>query len=192
MQGLTPGSRKPVPTRREPPYFTGCIILHCMVNELKRETSAMKRKAAVFALCATLCALLCLPDVSRAFKQADLDKLRKTKKCQWCDLGKANLKGAKLSGADLSGSNLSGAILTGADLSKADLSSTYLRNANLSGANLTDAYLNGANLTGANLTDADLSDAELSGTIWTNGDKCLKGSVKKCKTLDLTGAEQHE
>jgi hypothetical protein len=177
---------------RGPLFLLVALSAGSMVNESKKreEKSVMRRETAVLALCAVLCALLCLPDFARAFKPADLDKLSKTKKCQWCDLGNADLKGAKLSGADLSGSNLSGAILTGADLSKADLSTTYLRNANLSGANLTDAYLNGANLTGANLTNADLSDAELSGAIWTNGEKCLKGSVEKCKTLDLTGAEE--
>ena len=150
----------------------------------------MRKEAVVLVLCVILFPFLCLPDAARAFKQADLDKLRNTKSCQWCDLGKANLAGAKLSGADLSGSNLSGAILSGADLSKADLSSAYMREANLSGANLTDAYLNDANMTGANLANADLTDANLSGAIWTDGKKCLKGSVEKCKTLNLLGAEE--
>jgi len=57
---------------------------------------------------------------------------------------RADLTGARLTGADLSGADLTGARLTGADLS---------------GARLTDARLTDADLTGARLTGADLTRA---------------------------------
>jgi len=153
-------------------------------------THAEKARGGILILCAVLYIVFWPPAAGFAFKPGDLDKLMKTGSCQWCDLGSADLTGAKLAGADLSGANLSGARLKGADLSKADLSSAYMRNADLSGAKLTDAYLNDANLTGANLADADLTDAELSGALWTNGRKCQKGSVKECKIKDLLGADE--
>ena len=46
-----------------------------------------------------------------AFKQADLDKLLRTKICQKCDLQKAQLKGANLERANLEYSDLKGANL---------------------------------------------------------------------------------
>ena len=145
---------------------------------------SVKKGGLIFLI--LLCGLM-WSGPSLAFKPYDVEKVRSTGSCQWCDLSHADLKGAKLSGADLSGSNLSGAKLSGADLSKANLSSTYLRDANLGGANLTDAYLGNANLKGANVTDADLSDAVLSGATWTNGSKCDRDSFGECKTPNLLG-----
>ena len=72
----------------------------------------------------------------------------------WADLSEANLSGADLSRADLSGAELSRAALSGADLSRADLSGTKLLWADLSGAELLGADLLGAKLSGADLSGA--------------------------------------
>ena len=90
------------------------------------------------------------------------------------NLGRANLRGARLIDANLSGArldraNLSGARssranLSGARLSRANLSGTMLEYAKLSGARLVRANLSGANLAHANLSGARLDRANLSGT----------------------------
>lgn len=67
--------------------------------------------------------------------------------------------------ANLEGTNLEGARLGGA---------------NLEGANLQRANLQDAILEGANLQRAELEGANLQGAIWTNGKRCLPGSIGKC------------
>ena len=123
-----------------------------------------------------------------AYKESDLQKLLKTKKCVKCDLSKADLSFANLSEANLNyadlrranlkyavlpranlasanlyGTNLQKAVLALANLSEADLRDADLRDANLYGANLSGANLSGANLSGANLTKANLKNADLTG-----------------------------
>ena len=66
--------------------------------------------------------------------------------------GRANLRGA-----DLTGANLTGANLRDADLGRANLRGANLGRANLRGANLRDADLRGANL-GGYLWEQYLSD----------------------------------
>ena len=83
---------------------------------------------------------------------------------------KANLSGAKLSGADLYMANLSGAYLSGANLSVADLSGANLAKADLSKADLSGANLSVADLSGADLSKADLSKANLSGANLSGAD----------------------
>jgi uncharacterized protein YjbI with pentapeptide repeats len=147
----------------------------------------VKRKGLVACFFAFLLwSLPCGP--SHAFKQADVDKLIKTRACQWCDLGGVELSGAKLSHADVSGANLSKAKLSGADLSGADLSGAYLRDADLSGADLTDTYLRDANLTGANLSGTNLPGADLTDAVWTDGSKCHWNSIGSCRVPNLLGA----
>jgi uncharacterized protein YjbI with pentapeptide repeats len=70
------------------------------------------------------------------------------------DLSRADLRGARLSGADLSGADLSGARLSEADLSGADLSGAHLRGADLTGADLTGAHLHATSFGNTNLSDA--------------------------------------
>ena len=103
-----------------------------------------------------------------------VQQLLSTKQCQSCDLSRAglvlarltganlnqaNLAGASLSQAVLSGANLSGANLAGASLYGADLSGSNLAGADLSGADLRGAFLSGADLTGARMTNAALQGA---------------------------------
>ena len=152
----------------------------------------MKRKHGVVFLWVTLSSLYLIPGASYGFNQADLDKLLETKKCQWCDLGAADLSGAQLSGADVSGANLYGTNLSKANLSGANLSSTYLHSADLSQANLSNASLREANLNGAILSNANLTGVDLSDAIWTNGSKCDKGSINQCSVPDLLGAYEDE
>ena len=56
-----------------------------------------------------------------AYDESDLETLKKTKKCENCDLSNANLSKLDLSSAMLSGSNLSSANLTNVNFFKADL-----------------------------------------------------------------------
>ncbi len=93
-------------------------------------------------------------------------------------IARADLSGARLTGAVLSRANLSGARLgetnlTGARLGETNLTGAELGAANLSGAqltlaNLTEARLHEANLSGANLYLADLAHARLYGTNLTD------------------------
>ena len=75
------------------------------------------------------------------------------------DLTNANLVSANLSRADLTGANLQGANLSGAALHGANLSGADLRGANLAGTDLREAYLYGANLDGVDLTSTYLQGA---------------------------------
>ena len=148
----------------------------------------MKTKKTFLCFCAILLFSLTLSGVSSGFNEKDVEKLRKTKECQWCALNGANLTGASLAHGDLSGANLSEAKLVGADLTGTDLSSAYLKRADLTDAKLSDAYFKGANLTGAKLDGADLTGADFSGAIWTDGTKCHSNSYGKCLVPNLLGA----
>jgi uncharacterized protein YjbI with pentapeptide repeats len=100
---------------------------------------------------------LCLPAQAENFEHTQ--KLLSTKQCQNCDLTRAGLVFAQLSGANLSQANL-----MGANLSQANLMGANLAGANLVGASLNGANLSGAKLTGANLSSVDLRNAYLVGT----------------------------
>ena len=76
--------------------------------------------------------------------------------------GRANLKGADLSGYDLRGINLSGATMIGVNLANADMSGSNFTAADFTGANLKGANLANARLRRAVLKDADVSDANLT------------------------------
>ena len=117
------------------------------------------------------------------------------------------LDGAHLGGLNLSGATLYSASLTAADLRKvklehgdlsyaalsiAKLEDADLRGAVLTGAKLRQAKLNNAHLDNADLSYADLTGADLSGVkmhntklgnaIWTDGRRCLPGSVDVCQS----------
>ena len=123
---------------------------------------------------------------------------------------KVNWSNCVLDGAHLGGVNLSGATLYSASLAAADLRQVKLEHGNLSyaalsianledadlreavltGAKLRQAKLNNAHLENADLSYADLTGADLSGVrmhntklgnaIWTDGSRCLPGSIDKC------------
>jgi len=95
-----------------------------------------------------------------AFNPADLQTLKNTNICVDCDLSGADLTGVDLQTANLSGANLSGA--------------------NLSGANLSNAWLIDANLSKAKITKAIFDGATLDGAVWTDGKKCVDGSMGEC------------
>ena len=59
-----------------------------------------------------------------AFSESDLEKLKATESCKFCDLTGANLNQTILRGAQLEGADLTGANLTGANLTRADLTGT--------------------------------------------------------------------
>lgn len=70
----------------------------------------MLKSKTVFTICITL--LFTVASPLFAFDEDDLQKLRKTNKCERCDLSDAHLPGANLRGANLEGANLSGATWT--------------------------------------------------------------------------------
>ena len=110
------------------------------------------------------------------------------------DLSKADLFGAKLSGAMIQRSNLLEADLNAADMSESWLGGTNLSGAFLELANLSRAKLSGANLSKAilwkaNLSGAHLQNANLSGASFVEAD--LSNSLLSEADLseaDLTGA----
>lgn len=107
------------------------------------------------------------------------------------DLSGAILNSTNLQGANLFGSKFIKADLSYADLSNSNLSFTDFQQARLKGANLRATDLSKANLANADLSYADLQDSKLvdavyananfSNAIWTDGRKCLAGSVGVCR-----------
>ena len=67
------------------------------------------------------------------------------------------------------------------DLYKAPLAGANLTGANLAGANLTKADLQNATLYRANLSGATFKKANLDGAIWMDGTVCQKGSLGYCR-----------
>ena len=107
----------------------------------------------------------------------------------------ANLSGAKLYSASMTAASLVNGSLNGSNLSYASLSIANLRGADLRGAimvgaRLREAKLNNARLEGADLAYADLTGADITGVrlkntkfdnaIWTDGKRCLPGSIDTC------------
>ncbi len=106
--------------------------------------------------------------IAKAENLEHTQQLLTTHECPRCDLNKAGLVYAELTGSNLSGSslvqaNLSHADLSGADLSQVNLTGAVLFGADLSGANLSGANLQGADLRSAILTNANLTDARIDG-----------------------------
>ena len=121
------------------------------------------------------------------------------------NLEQANLQGANLQGTVLQQANLSGACLQGANLERANLWGAYLMQADLQEgclrrakakfadfreANLLQTDLRQANLWGVNFSDAVVASPEeapmlflgtnLQMATWTDGRRCLRGSVGRC------------
>jgi hypothetical protein len=93
----------------------------------------------------------------------------------------ANLFGSKFVKADLSYADLSNSNLSFTDFQQATLKGANLRTADLSKANLSNADLSYVDLQDAKLTDAVYTNANLSNAIWTDGRKCLPGSLGVCR-----------
>ncbi|MBK1667099.1 hypothetical protein CKO28_03440 [Rhodovibrio sodomensis] len=120
--------------------------------------------------------LVAWTSTGHAFKADDAAKLKKTNRCENCDLAGILMHGADLSGAVMTGSNLTAASfdeanLTNADLRQADLGGVdfgqaNLTNAELQNSNLSGAFLRRTNLTGANLTGADMDTAMVADVIF--------------------------
>ena len=85
---------------------------------------------------------------------------------------RANLYESNLQGANFEQSNF-----TSSNLTKANLKGATLIGADFKNANLMESLLESANLTGANFEGANLI-----GSIWTDGKKCLAGSIGECIT----------
>jgi uncharacterized protein YjbI with pentapeptide repeats len=102
------------------------------------------------------------------------------------DLQNINLRNRDLHNYDLHGANLRNADLRGANLYGADLSGANLCCAKIKGANLTASDLTQANLSyvdfrGVALIEVILTQAFFENAIWTNGKRCGKGSIGKCR-----------
>jgi tetratricopeptide (TPR) repeat protein len=119
--------------------------------------SSVLNKAIAIAVTLPVLSILPTHPVS-AEDLTHTQRLVNTRQCISCDLSRAGLTYANLSGHDISLANL-----VQANLSQANLIGANLSGANLTGAVLVNADLTGANLTGANLTGADLRGATLTG-----------------------------
>jgi uncharacterized protein YjbI with pentapeptide repeats len=148
-------------------------------NIVKGMEGITRRMIFIFGV--TVVSLLISAGLTAAYTKADLEKLKKSKTCEGCNLRGANLSKADLANANLSKADLTGANLAGANLSKADLSGAKLVDAVLSKADLSGAKLINANLSGAYLSDVNLSGADLTGATWTDGITCKAGSLGKCE-----------
>lgn len=115
--------------------------------------------AATVTATITATTLLAIP--AKAENLEHTQQLLNTNECARCELNKAGLVYARLSGANLSDANLIQANLSHADLSGANLSGAQLSGAALYGVDLTGANLSGADLSGADLRDAILLNANL-------------------------------
>lgn len=124
-------------------------------------TASVATSVATSVAASGLTVLLAAP--ARAENLEHTQQLLNTNDCAKCQLNKAGLVYARLSGANLSGANLIQANLSHADLSGADLSGAQLNGAALYGVDLTGANLSGANLSGADLRGAILLNANLDG-----------------------------
>jgi len=201
------------------PHLICYVLLYLRLRfgeEMKKWTASHgSRKVAGWKGLGVITGTICLCVTSLyGFTSAQVDQVKKTNKCEGCDLSGANLlnaslndamlsgakmAGAMMTGADLFSANLSGADLSRADLSRADLVAANFSKANLSAANLagsrlswarlTDADLSRANLTGADLRAADLKGAKLSHAKWTDGRVCQEGSVGECKPETVQPAQ---
>jgi uncharacterized protein YjbI with pentapeptide repeats len=105
-----------------------------------------------------------------AFKDADLDQLRRTGVCYGCDL-----KGAKLRGADLYKTNLNAGDLRKIDLRGALMANSTFLKANLRGADLSRSRLRWTNFGGADMRGAKLIEADLLAALMPFVD--LRGAV---------------
>ncbi|MEL6222037.1 MAG: pentapeptide repeat-containing protein [Cyanobacteria bacterium J06627_8] len=94
-----------------------------------------------------------------------LQQLLSTGRCDGCNLSRAGLVYANLSGASLQQVNLRQANLSQADLSGSDLSGADLTRAVLHAADLSDADLRGADLRGADLRGALVQGANFEGAL---------------------------
>lgn len=90
-------------------------------------------------------------------------QLLNTNECTGCELNRAGLVYAQLTGANLAGASLIQANLSHTNLSAANLSQAQLNGAVLFGADLSGANLSGANLQGADLREAILTNVDLEG-----------------------------
>jgi len=88
-------------------------------------------------------------------------KLLEQRRCQGCQLQRADLVQAQLAAVDLRRAQLEGANLSGAQLDGANLAGATLLNTSLHGASLRGVDLRGASLVGADLREADLTGALL-------------------------------
>ena len=86
-----------------------------------------------------------------AYDKNDFYQAIEHKKCQKCDLYRANFAGIDFTEADFSGANLIGASFQKATLYK------------------------------ANLLGANISGANFEGAMWIDGQICQKGSYGRCK-----------
>ena len=86
-----------------------------------------------------LCAALLFTVLHAAANPEHVERFRKTRDCQGCDLTKANLGGFQAIDAKLQGANLTDASFYGGSLRGADLTGTILDGTNLEMADLTGA-----------------------------------------------------
>lgn len=93
----------------------------------------------------------------------NIQQLKSSNSCQWCNLAAVSLNNVDLNEVDLRGANLRNANLSGSNLSSGLFERSNLSNANLSGSNLRGAQFANVYLRGINLSKVDLSHMNLQG-----------------------------
>lgn len=120
----------------------------------KAQTLPVGRSLTVILLIGSMVTFLA--PLARAEKPEDVQRFKQTRRCIKCNLKKANLANAPLTGAFVRETNLKEANLEGADLRFAIFRKVNLKKANLANADLTGAIFRDVNLDGAILTGAQL------------------------------------
>lgn len=150
-----------------------------------RLASGSRGQGAPVSLLRAVCLIAALaaggPE-AKAFKEADIDQLRRTGLCYGCDLS-----GAKLRGANLYKSSLDTSDLRKVDLQGALMANSSFMRANLREANLSRSRLRWTNFGAADLRRADLTEADLLVALMPFAD--LRGAI--LIQADLGSARLH-
>ena len=96
---------------------------------------------------------------------ADMEDIKTTNSCLYCDLDFQSFRGLNLDGVNLSGSKLQGADFTNSSLIGANFTDTYLvdtifTGSILTGSRFTDAFMESSDFTDAVLDTEDLFEAD--------------------------------
>jgi len=93
----------------------------------------------------------------------------------------ANIVNAHFDQVNLTGADFSRASLVNVRYQKSNLSAVDFRQSRVVNIRFQQVNLQGSNFQGAHLTAVDFQGSDLSGAIWTDGRRCLPGSVGKCR-----------
>ena len=97
-----------------------------------------------------------------------------------CEIHKANLCNANLSGSDFSECDIADVDFSNSDLTSIDLSGSNLKRVNFSNAIILGSRFQGANIINSDFAEADLSGADLSEADLSGSDLSLSINLSEC------------